>query len=241
MISGKNSYSNKNLVKAIRMDFTVKKGDTFSYTYDVTYIDDNGEEKIYDLTNCFAQMQIKKKRTDKNYYTVMAVNINITTGQITFYKSNEDMQLEPGTYWYDLEIKNAEGVNITWIEGKFKVLPDVTQWIKEVKEFFEYRIGLLYNFVRGMKEVFFVSLKLSSEVYRQKKFKNVINITTKYLITSIPFLLNNIIFNIKLQHKIELQQKFKHLFGISLKYVIETYIRHDMLCTIGFKYSITNL
>lgn len=150
MISGNsNSGSNKNLVRSIRMDFTVKRGDTFSYVYDVSAIDANGNETTADLTGYYAQMHLKKNRTDTHYFTAMATNISTTAGTITFYKSAEDMQITAGTYWYDLEIKDADGINVTWIEGKFKILQDITEWVDEIEKKIKAKIESVLEFVKG--------------------------------------------------------------------------------------------
>lgn len=133
MISGNSSSgSTKNLNRAVRIDFAnVRRGDIFSYTYDVSSIDVNGTETTADLTGYYAQMHLKKKKTDESYYVAMDVVIDSSAGTITFSKSANDMRIPARTYWYDLEIKDANSRNITWIEGKFKVIQDITEWILE--------------------------------------------------------------------------------------------------------------
>lgn len=148
MISGRSSSGNKNLVRAVKMDFTVKRGNHFSYTYDITTIDANGDETAADLTGYSAQMQLKRKKSDSNYFTVMAVNID-TAGKITFYKTGADMQIPAGTYWYDLNIQNADGENVSWIEGKFKILQDITEWVDYVEEEIYAVLESFFEFVKG--------------------------------------------------------------------------------------------
>lgn len=138
MIAGQNSGN----LNTIRMDFTCRRYDTFSETFNITYYDSDGILQEVDLTNASAQMWIKKKKTDTT--PILVMDVNLSGNELTISKDRNSMKLARGNYFHDIEIKNSDGDHITWIEGKFKVLEHITEYIDEyITEYYNYFINLL--------------------------------------------------------------------------------------------------
>lgn len=131
-IAGLNS--SQNMFTGQRKDFIVMRKDTFSYTGTYTYYDSNNILQTYDFTDCIGKMDIKKKKTDMEPLRVVSVTFDVT--EYTFYLSEDDMNLDAGRYYYDLQIKDADGNMVTKLYGEIKVLQDVTDFESTVEEDF---------------------------------------------------------------------------------------------------------
>jgi len=137
-IAGQNSGN----LNTIRMDFTVRRYDTFSETFNIEYYDSDGILQEVDLTSAFAQMWVKKKKTDTT--PVLVMDVNISGNEITISKDRSLMKLARGNYYHDIEVKDSDGNHITWIEGKFIVLEHITEYIDEhLNEYYNYFTSLL--------------------------------------------------------------------------------------------------
>lgn len=123
-IAGLNS--SQNMFLGQRKDFIVMRKDTFSYTGTYTYYDSNNILQTYDFTDCVGKMDIKKKKTDTQPVRVVGVSFNATEYSIGL--SGDDMNLDAGRYYYDLQIKDANGNMVTKLYGEIKVLQDVTDF-----------------------------------------------------------------------------------------------------------------
>lgn len=140
-IAGRNSGN----LNTIRMDFTVRRYDTFSETFNIEYYDSDGILQEVDLTDGFAQMWVKKKKTDT--IPTLVMDVNLSGNEITISKDRNAMNLARGSYWHDIEVKDADGNHITWIEGRFIVLEHITEYIDEhLKEYYTYFTTLLSFF-----------------------------------------------------------------------------------------------
>ncbi len=138
MIAGQNSGN----LNTIRMDFTVRRYDTFSETFNIEYYNSDGILTEVDLTSAFAQMWVKKKKTDTT--PVLVMDVNLSGNEITISKDRSLMKLARGNYYHDIEVKNSDGDHITWIEGRFIVLEHVTEYIDEhLNEYYTYFTNLL--------------------------------------------------------------------------------------------------
>lgn len=124
--------SSENLFSGQRKDFIVMKRDTFSYTGTYTYTDDNDIDQVYDFTDCVGKMDIKKRKTD--LLPVRTVSVSFDETEYNLYLSDEDMDLDAGKYYYDLQIIDADGAFVTKLWGDFIVLQDVTHLEGTVKE-----------------------------------------------------------------------------------------------------------
>lgn len=137
-IAGQNSGN----LDTIRMDFTVRRYDTFSETFNIEYYNSDGILTEVDLTSAFAQMWVKKKKTDTT--PVLVMDVNISGNEITISKDRSLMKLARGNYYHDIEIKNSDGDHITWIEGRFIVLEHITEYVDEhLKEYYTYFTNFL--------------------------------------------------------------------------------------------------
>ena len=115
--------------RAFPLNWEIRRNDSID-TYITMLI--NGSP--YDFTNYdVATMQVKTDtETDTIIFTASIANSKLTLGTtdgiITFDFSSEDMNLEPNTYIYDLEIySTALDRRETILKGKFIVNPDVTR------------------------------------------------------------------------------------------------------------------
>ena len=138
-IAGQNSGN----LNTIRMDFTVRRYDTFSETFNIEYYDTDGILQEVDLTSAFAQMWVKKKKSDTK--PILVMDVNISGNEITISKDRNAMKLTRGNYYHDIEVKDSDGKHITWIEGRFIVLEHVTEYIDEhLNEYYTYFTNLLF-------------------------------------------------------------------------------------------------
>jgi len=141
MIAGQNSGN----LNTIRMDFTVRRYDTFLETFNIEFYNSDGIKEEVDLTSAFAQMWVKKKKTDTT--PILVMDVNISGNEITISKDRSLMKLARGNYYHDIEVKNSDGDHITWIEGRFIVLEHITEYINEhLNEYYTYFTNFLSFF-----------------------------------------------------------------------------------------------
>jgi len=107
--------------------FLCKRGDTFNFSYDVFTIDDQGNQLLYDFTNCVLRMQIKKSTTDKNVYIEPEIYAISNTLTINYPRRNM-RAVDAGVYYYDIELDDLSGQSFTILYGTWKVLQDVTDF-----------------------------------------------------------------------------------------------------------------
>jgi hypothetical protein len=117
--------------RAIRMDITAKRNDSFS-PY-VTILENGVPLDLsgYDV----ATMQVKTDSEDEDIVlTASLADGRIlledggNVGRITWDIDDDDMDIEPNTYVYDLELYNTSSdYRETVLEGKFIVNADVTR------------------------------------------------------------------------------------------------------------------
>lgn len=109
------------------LNFEHKKGDTFESV--------NFEIKVdgvaIDLTDARIRMQLKKECGGKSYLsltTLLNAGLTITDALLGKFKINEQViDIEVGTYIYDIEIKFADNSVKTWISGEFIINCEVTE------------------------------------------------------------------------------------------------------------------
>ena len=124
MIAGENSGQ----LDSIQMDFVARRFDTFSEVFTIEYYDDDQILQEVDLTGGYAQMQIKKRKSDAS--AILNMDVAISGNEITISKNHTLMDLPKGKYWFDLEVKDSDSAHITWVHGRFTVVEHVTQWIE---------------------------------------------------------------------------------------------------------------
>jgi len=107
-----------------RRDFIVMRKDTFNYTGTYTYVNDAGTELDYDFTGCIGAMAIKKKKADTT--AVRIVSVSFDEDEYTLYVEADDMDMDAGKYYYDLQIFDADSEMVTKMYGSFVVLQDIT-------------------------------------------------------------------------------------------------------------------
>lgn len=104
--------------------FTLDQGTTFRRV--LTFEKTDGI--TYDLTNCTIRGQVREQFTDASPAKSFVFNINITDGTAEMYLSAIDTaELQPLTYYYDVELVLPKGDVIRCFEGTIKVRPEVTK------------------------------------------------------------------------------------------------------------------
>lgn len=108
-------------------DITVKRGDTFKRRI---ILKDNSGNPI-DATGWTIWFTVRKYIVSSNIKSdseaLISQNFEGTSdGIIIFTISSEDMDLEVGTFYYDIQIKNSNGIISSDI-GKFIVTADITR------------------------------------------------------------------------------------------------------------------
>lgn len=143
-IAGQNSGN----LDTIRMDFTCRRYDTFSETFNIEYYDTDGVLQEVDLTGAYAQMWVKKRKTDTT--PVLVMDINISGNELTISKDKDSMSLAAGSYWHDIEIMDADDNHITWVEGRFYVVEHVTEFVREVEKEIKYLLETALSYSEGV-------------------------------------------------------------------------------------------
>lgn len=143
-------------LNTMQLDFIARRYDTFSEVFTIEYRDDDNVLQEVDLTGATVQAAIKKK---KNGPTVLWLDVSVTGNEITLSKPNTEMDLPTGRYWWDLEVKDADGVHITWVEGRFTMIEHVTEFVETylvklwntIKSVLSFKDILVYPFRALMK------------------------------------------------------------------------------------------
>lgn len=123
-----------NLDISEKLDIVCKRGDTFEMTITMT----NSSGTAINNSSYIFTLQVKSKDLnegrsaginlpvsyDQTVLTITNVN-GSASGSATFLADATTMELDPGTYVYDIQYDNAGEIK-TILEGLFKVNPDVT-------------------------------------------------------------------------------------------------------------------
>lgn len=103
------------------LDITTYKGDTFSRTF--TFTDANGDP--LSLAAAEVTMQVRK-----NAGTIVLINlsegngITVSTNVVTI---DFEVNIEKGSYKWDLQAAYSDGTIRTYVAGAFSVLNDITR------------------------------------------------------------------------------------------------------------------
>ena len=119
--------NSSNIFSGQRRDFIVMRKDTFEYTGQIDYVDEDGTDATYDFTSCIGAMAIKKKKNDTT--AVRIVSVSFDEIEYTLHVDAEDMDMDAGKYYYDMQIYDADSKMITKMYGDFIVLQDITDML----------------------------------------------------------------------------------------------------------------
>ena len=115
-----------NLIVKETLNVTCMRNDTFK----LQMVWKDANDNFIDLTAYTFTAQVKKNKSDSS--TVLSFVDNEFTkdasGNLLMSKTSEQMDLEPGSYYYDLQAVNiATGDVSTWLGGLFNIQDDVTR------------------------------------------------------------------------------------------------------------------
>ena len=144
-----------NQLDTIQMDFTARRFDTFSEEFTIEYYDDNQTLQELDLTGATAQMQLKKRKSDASPF--FSFDVAISGNTITISKNHLMMDLTAGKYWHDIEIKNADGDHITWIQGRFIIVEHITHYVDTILSYIKTTISSVVSIFNVPKVTYLVS------------------------------------------------------------------------------------
>lgn len=107
----------------------VIRGDT--RTINLTFLQSDGSTPI-DLTGGTVYFTVNSSSdpSDDTGTTIQKTATSFTsatTGQHTFTLTHDDTDIDPNTYWYDAQFKDAVGSYLSSYRGKFVVQSDVTR------------------------------------------------------------------------------------------------------------------
>ncbi len=154
----------QNYYKGKRKDFYVKRGDTFDYDYKHKFVNASGVEGFYQFASAdTGMMSIKKNKTD--VVPIRRVRVTLSDNTATMFIGASQMDLDSGRYYYDFEIKDGSGAQITKLEGTFNVSQDVTEFIDtiEFKTLIAMANGVEYE--HGQRFIADSQMVLSSEFF----------------------------------------------------------------------------
>lgn len=178
----------QNLDVKQRKDFTITKNDTFYYNFTYEYYDSNGVKVTYDFTDCYVFMHIKKNPTDLTPLRNVAITIDTDKLGLTMTIPALEMDLDPGKYFYDIEIYNADSRNQTILWGYITILQDVTDFgIIKKENFYQsfvtevlYQIAEYQNIISG----FTSELSYSINTFKSNRIDS--NLTSELVYTLVP-------------------------------------------------------
>lgn len=119
-------------MRAITHNLVIERYATFRETI-LVYTDEAGAFPL-DFTGADACMQIRPKIDGSGYGSVL-LELNPTNerlilggalGYIELYIADEDSDLTPNTYYYDIKIKNVDGTVDRILEGSVVVVDGVS-------------------------------------------------------------------------------------------------------------------
>lgn len=144
IIAGSNSSSR--IFTGQRKDFIVMRKDTFSYTGTFSYIHTDGTTVQYDFTDCIGMMHIKKRKTD--IIPLKVIGVSFDEYEYTLQADADDMNLDAGKYFYDMQIYDADHKMVTKLYGSFIVLQDVTDFdgVVDLYPSFDIKSEIIYTF-----------------------------------------------------------------------------------------------
>jgi len=117
MIAGKN-ISQQNSIP--QMNFRVRAGNSWSYTFDATYIDTNGNEQNYDFTDAELLCTLRG-------ISEIKVQVVVSSNTVTLsLPCRATKNLKPQLMDWDLMLMEANGNCKTLMAGTFEVLRTVT-------------------------------------------------------------------------------------------------------------------
>lgn len=153
--------SSNRIFKGQKKDFIVMRKDTFNYTGTYTYVDEDDTTLEYDFTDCVGAMAIKKKKTDTT--AVRMVSVAFDVEEYTLFVDAEDMDMDAGKYYYDLQIYDASHEMVTKLYGDFIVLQDVTSMLVPEEEDIYAYLNTDISYQDGIKNSVSVSLNTGIE------------------------------------------------------------------------------
>ncbi len=98
------------------VDLERKCNDTFPYK--VKMVDENNQD--FDITGCTFYLSIHTDRNPVDTTTQVALLSGVTdvdTSVVAFPFSETDAAQTPGTYYYDIQMTDADGYKLTFQEG----------------------------------------------------------------------------------------------------------------------------
>lgn len=210
IIAGTSNYIN--LPK--KLDLYAVRYDSFSYKFNYK-ISNEGEIVNANLDlDTLVQSQIKNgnKYNSKKIKTIPVI-VDINKDEIELFFNAGELDLVEGKYFYDVEIF-YNNKRKTILSGKFIVLPQVTDWIDQKKQYGEFWINseikhnvikgnqqlssnisnsILYDYYPAFKIQLHIGNLINSEVINNYQYNadNIILTNIDYKLT--PVIMNNIV------------------------------------------------
>ena len=107
-------------------DITRRRGDTKPIVFRFRV-----DGVVMDLTSCSFKMTIdpKKDPVDDTDNILQMAGTALDEGRVKFEMSEAEADITPGTYYYDVQITDADGKISTPEDscGKFKIVQDITK------------------------------------------------------------------------------------------------------------------
>lgn len=103
-----------------------KRRDTFEVN--INFTDADGNDFVF--TTHTAKMEVRTALANDGGTVLVTLNspseIVMTTGRVQLIKDKANMDIDPGDYFYDLQITYPDATVRTWVQGAFVVTDDVT-------------------------------------------------------------------------------------------------------------------
>lgn len=155
MIAGKN-ISEQNSVPQV--NFRVRAGNTWSYTFDATYIDSNGDEQNYDFTDAVLLGTMRGTSEVRMQVSVSSNTVTLSLPQ------KLTKNLSPQLMDWDLILMESNGDYKTLIEGTFEVLKSVTYWEQIIERVYKTAFGLQLAITSILAKLLTFTFQFSSRI-----------------------------------------------------------------------------
>lgn len=107
-------------------EITLFRGDDVTFTVQVN---DNSNTGI-DITGCALFFSVKVNSTDSDTDALISKKVTShtdpTAGTTAISLSATDLNIKPGTYYYDFQLVDTGGLVTTYSVGRFIIMQDIT-------------------------------------------------------------------------------------------------------------------
>lgn len=118
-----------NLIYYTKDDIKCVRGDTFKKIW--KFFEDSAQTVPADMSAITFNGEVRDGTSDTDTLVLSLLDADFTVSGagnnvVTLGKTNVEMEVDAGSYWYDIEAVNVSNEKTTILRGKFEVVQDIT-------------------------------------------------------------------------------------------------------------------